>query len=229
MEIDFVQKKEPATEVVTTKCKIKHLVIPRATVDPGANFAIISKDIAKRLKLEIDMKENMTLEDKYEKQEKDFNQKRNKWDRDRKKWCKKLEEIVSENQNLQFENASKAISLANSKSENITKSKRIRSLESMIKILESKLFSAQKDVFSIQKNSSNKKSEVLSLKSKITELERKLALNISELERLKSKDMSVSIVGGNNEKNITNSNDIFAVNEFSKNLGQYFIHRKSMD
>ncbi|RIB05004.1 hypothetical protein C2G38_2220859 [Gigaspora rosea] len=100
---------------------------------------------------------NAKLRDKYEKQEKDFNQERN----------------------------NKAISLANSKSENITKSKRIRSLESMIKILE--------------------KSEVLSLKSKITELERELALNISELEHLKSKNMSVSIVGGNNKKNITKS------------------------
>src|SRR3954452_24678590 len=30
MEIDFVQRKEPATDVVTTKCKIKCLVIPGA-------------------------------------------------------------------------------------------------------------------------------------------------------------------------------------------------------
>ncbi|CAJ0910189.1 16326_t:CDS:2, partial [Entrophospora sp. SA101] len=40
------------------------------------------------------------------------------------------------NQNLQFENARKAISLANFKSENDIKSKKIRSLESMIEILE---------------------------------------------------------------------------------------------
>ncbi|CAG8621581.1 6152_t:CDS:2, partial [Paraglomus brasilianum] len=40
MEMDLVQKKEPATDVVTTKCKIKKLVIPAATVDPGANFPI---------------------------------------------------------------------------------------------------------------------------------------------------------------------------------------------
>ncbi|RIB24798.1 hypothetical protein C2G38_2167554 [Gigaspora rosea] len=143
--------------------------------------------------------------DKYEKQEKDFNQERNKWDRDRKKWSKKLEGVASENQNLQFENASKAISFANSKSENITKSKRIRLLKSMIKILESKSSSVQIDVFSIQKNSSNKESGVLSFKSKITELEHELALNISKLECLKSKNMPVSIVGGNNKKNITKS------------------------
>ena len=50
MEIDFVQKKYPATDVVTTKCKIKRLVIPGAVVDPGANFAIMTDDIANDLK-----------------------------------------------------------------------------------------------------------------------------------------------------------------------------------
>ena len=33
MEIDFVQRKEPATDVVTVKCKIKRLVILAGTVD----------------------------------------------------------------------------------------------------------------------------------------------------------------------------------------------------
>ena len=47
MEIDFVQRKEPATDVVTVKCKIKRLVIPADTVDPGANFPIMSEDISK--------------------------------------------------------------------------------------------------------------------------------------------------------------------------------------
>ena len=61
MEIDFVQRKEPATDVVTTKCKIKRLVIPGAVVDPSANFAIMSEDIAKQLKLEIDTKEKHDL------------------------------------------------------------------------------------------------------------------------------------------------------------------------
>lgn len=61
MEIDFVQKKDPATDVVTTKCKIKHLIIPGAVVDPGANFPIMSEDISKRSKLEIDTKEKHDL------------------------------------------------------------------------------------------------------------------------------------------------------------------------
>ncbi len=61
MEIDFVQKKDPATDVVTTKCKIKHLVIPDAVVDPGANFLIMTDDISTRSKLEIDTKEKHDL------------------------------------------------------------------------------------------------------------------------------------------------------------------------
>ena len=50
MEIDFVQRKDPATDVVTTKCKIKRLIILAVTVDPGANFPIMSENIAERLK-----------------------------------------------------------------------------------------------------------------------------------------------------------------------------------
>ena len=61
MEIDFVQRKEPATDVVTVKCKIKRLVIPAGTVDPGANFPIMSEDISKRSKLEINTKEKHDL------------------------------------------------------------------------------------------------------------------------------------------------------------------------
>ena len=61
MEIDFVQRKEPATDVVTTKCKIKRLIIPAATVDPGANFSIMSENIAERLKLDIDTREKHDL------------------------------------------------------------------------------------------------------------------------------------------------------------------------
>ncbi|CAG8781906.1 12109_t:CDS:2, partial [Rhizophagus irregularis] len=34
MEIDFVRRKDPATDVATVKCRIKRLVIPAGTVDP---------------------------------------------------------------------------------------------------------------------------------------------------------------------------------------------------
>ncbi|PKK57643.1 hypothetical protein RhiirC2_721090 [Rhizophagus irregularis] len=61
MEINFIRKKEPATDVVTVKCKIKRLVIPAGTVDPGANFPIMSEDIFEQSKLEIDTKEKYDL------------------------------------------------------------------------------------------------------------------------------------------------------------------------
>src|SRR5437868_11035702 len=61
MEINFIQKREPVTDVVTTKCKIKHLVIPGAVVDPGANFPIMTDDISTRSKLVINTKEKHDL------------------------------------------------------------------------------------------------------------------------------------------------------------------------
>ncbi|RIB06601.1 hypothetical protein C2G38_2216669 [Gigaspora rosea] len=147
-------------------------------------------------------------------------------------------QIQNENTNLISHNAQKDIYIAESKAENITKSKKIKSLEFIIKILESKLSSAQKDVISIQSNSSKKESEILSLKSKIVEIEHELASKVSELECLKSEAISNPILGGNDEKNMTKSDDISAVIEeseirgyasSSKNLRQYFVCRKSMD
>src|SRR5688572_32354285 len=61
MEINFVQRKESVIDVITVRCKIKHLVIPTDTVDSGANFPIMSEDISKRSKLEIDTKEKHDL------------------------------------------------------------------------------------------------------------------------------------------------------------------------
>src|SRR2546421_6976107 len=57
----IVKRKDPATDVITVKCKIKRLVIPAGTVDPGANFPIMSEDISKRSKLEINTKEKHDL------------------------------------------------------------------------------------------------------------------------------------------------------------------------
>src|SRR5438128_798780 len=75
---------------------------------------------------------NTKLRDKYEKQEKKFNQEREQWDRDRKKWSQKLGEAVGEIQNLQIENASKAISLGGYKAN-------IKLLRNEIKTLKSEL------------------------------------------------------------------------------------------
>ncbi|CAH1766051.1 13701_t:CDS:1 [Entrophospora sp. SA101] len=146
-------------------------------------------------------------------------------------------QLQNENTNLISHNAQKDISLAESKAENITKSKKIRSLESMIKILEGKLSSAQKDVISIQKDSSKKESEILSLKSKIAELERsscqgieniksELESKANELECLKSEGISKPIVGGDDGKNITKSDNISLG---STDLSKYFVCRKDMD
>jgi len=135
---------------------------------------------------------NAKLRDKYEKQEKNFNREREQWDRDRKKWSKKLGGIVTENQNLQFENASKAISLANTnaKSEIDIKSKEITTLRSMKKILEGRLSSAQNDIVSTQEEILKKESEITSLKSELTNLKSELVLKISELDCQKSEALS---------------------------------------
>ncbi|RIB02420.1 hypothetical protein C2G38_2227905 [Gigaspora rosea] len=177
---------------------------------------------------------NAKLRDKYEKQEKKINRERGRWDRDRKKWSKKLGEanteiqklrthdleLIDEARRLQIENANKDISLAKSKAENDIKSKKIRSLEFMIKILEGKLSSAQKDVISIQSDSLKKETEIASLKSKIAELEnikseleeakpRDYVLSkVNVLECLKSETILKPIVGGDDEKNITKTDNI---------------------
>ncbi|GES83554.1 hypothetical protein GLOIN_2v1886689 [Rhizophagus clarus] len=57
MEIDFVQKKEPKTSVVTVECKIKRLKIPAMTLDSRAEPPIITKNIVDRVKAKIDKSE----------------------------------------------------------------------------------------------------------------------------------------------------------------------------
>ncbi|CAG8546408.1 3766_t:CDS:2, partial [Cetraspora pellucida] len=183
------------------------------------------------------------LQNKYIKQMKAFDQKRKEWNRDSLRNNTEIQklhihtlqvinehkQLQNENTNLISHNAQKDIFIAESKAENVTKSKKIKSLEFMIKILESKLSSAQKDVISIQSDSSKKESEILSLKSKIVEVEYELASKVSKLEYLKSKAISNPILGRNDEKNMTKSDDISAVIKPSKNLRQYFVYIKSMD
>ncbi|CAI2200278.1 4201_t:CDS:1, partial [Funneliformis geosporum] len=45
MEIDFVQKEEPKTSVITIECKIKCLKIPAMTLDSEAEPPIITENI----------------------------------------------------------------------------------------------------------------------------------------------------------------------------------------
>ncbi|RIB01729.1 hypothetical protein C2G38_2229851 [Gigaspora rosea] len=186
------------------------------------------------------------LQDKYIKQMKVFDWERKGWSQDSLRNNTEIQklhthalQVINEykklqnkNTNLISHNAQKDISIAESKAENITNSKKIRSLESMIKILEDKLSSAQKDVISIQNDISKKESENLSLKSKIAELENiksELESKVNELQYLKSEVISKPIIGGDDEKNMIKSNDISVVIEPSKSLRQYFISRKSMD
>lgn len=61
MEIDFVRKKEPATSLATMKCKIKRLKIPAMVLDSGAETAIITEDIVKRVGTKIDKSEKYDL------------------------------------------------------------------------------------------------------------------------------------------------------------------------
>ncbi|PKC69126.1 hypothetical protein RhiirA1_456387 [Rhizophagus irregularis] len=53
MEIDFVQKKEPKTSIASVKCKIKHLKILAMALDSAAKIPIITENIVKRVKADI--------------------------------------------------------------------------------------------------------------------------------------------------------------------------------
>ena len=61
IEIDFVQRREPKTSVVTVKCKIKRLKISAMTVDSGAEFPIITENIIERMRAKIDKSETHDL------------------------------------------------------------------------------------------------------------------------------------------------------------------------
>src|SRR4051794_4122324 len=49
MEINFVQKKEPATSITTVKCKIKRLKIPAMALDSCAELPIVIPDIVEHV------------------------------------------------------------------------------------------------------------------------------------------------------------------------------------
>ncbi|CAB4435830.1 unnamed protein product [Rhizophagus irregularis] len=54
MEIDFVQNKEPKMSIASVECKIKRLKIPAMALDSAAEIPIITEDIVKRVKADID-------------------------------------------------------------------------------------------------------------------------------------------------------------------------------
>jgi len=121
---------------------------------------------------------------------------------------------------LQFENANKAVFLANSKSKIDIKSKEITTLRSMKKKLEGRLTSARNDTVSTQEEILKKESEITSLKSELTNLKNELVLKISELDCQKSEVISKPVVGGNDEKNTSNSSNIFVPSIPNKNLSK---------
>ncbi|CAG8597682.1 9265_t:CDS:2 [Paraglomus brasilianum] len=61
MEIDFVCRKEPVISIATIPVKIKRLKIPALVLDSGAEPAIVSEDIVKRVGGKIDTSEKYDL------------------------------------------------------------------------------------------------------------------------------------------------------------------------
>ena len=127
-------------------------------------------------------------------------------------------ELIDKVKRLQIEKTRQDISHTESIAKNAAKTEEIKLLRNEMKSLKGKLALSQKD-------SLNKGSEIESLKSKIVEL----ALKVSELERLKSEDVLESIVGGNNEKNISKLDNGSVINKDNKSLRPYLVRRKSMD
>ncbi|CAG8817438.1 7057_t:CDS:2, partial [Cetraspora pellucida] len=126
---------------------------------------------------------------------------------------------------------SKNTNLTEYKAKYYSKLKEANSFQSRIKSLEEELSLTQKYL-------SKKDSEIMSLKAELVNIKIELDSNVSELERLKLEDISISVIGGDSEKNISKSrpegsllcnNNISAVSETSKNLSQYFAHRKIMN
>ncbi|CAG8730497.1 24321_t:CDS:2, partial [Dentiscutata erythropus] len=178
------------------------------------------------------------LQDKYIKQIKAFDRERKRWNQDSlrnnteiQKLCthtlqviNKYKQLQNENTNLISHNAQKDVFIAESKAENVTKSKKIKSLESMIKILEGKLSSAQKDVISIQSDSSKKKTKITSLKSKIAEVEHKLASKREQSFIIKSDDIFTVL----QNRPLGDESEIQeGYTSLRKNLSQYFLRKKN--
>ena len=63
MVLNILRKKDnDVNDVATTKCQIYRLSIPKAVLDTGANCSIMSKNLAKKLKLSIDTTKPTSIE-----------------------------------------------------------------------------------------------------------------------------------------------------------------------
>ncbi|RIB29844.1 hypothetical protein C2G38_2154350 [Gigaspora rosea] len=152
------------------------------------------------------------LQNKYIKQMKVFDQERKGWNKNSLRNNTEIQklrthalqvinehkQIQNENTNLISHNAQKDIYIAESKAENVMKSKKIKSLEFMIKILETEL----------------------------ENIENELKLKANQLECLKSEAILKPVIGGDDEKNITKSDNISLG---STDLSKYFIRGKNID
>ncbi|RIB09311.1 hypothetical protein C2G38_2268188 [Gigaspora rosea] len=95
----------------------------------------------------------------------------------------------------------KNTNLTEYKAKYYSKLEEANSFQSRIKLLEEELSLTQK-------YSSKKDSEIMSLKAELVNIKIELDSKVSELERLKSEDISVPMVGGDSEKNMSKSNNI---------------------
>ncbi|CAG8565231.1 19305_t:CDS:2 [Cetraspora pellucida] len=123
---------------------------------------------------------------------------------------------------------SKNTNLTEYKAKYYSKLEEANSFQSRIKSLEEELSLTQK-------YSSKKDSKIMFFKTELVNIKIELDSKISELKRLKLEDISISVVGGNSEKNISKfrpkeslfcNNNISAVSETSKNPSQYFAYKK---
>ncbi|CAG8464659.1 13324_t:CDS:10 [Cetraspora pellucida] len=93
---------------------------------------------------------------------------------------------------------SKNINLTEYKAKYYSKLKKVNSFQSRIKLLEEELFLTQK-------YSSKKDSEIMSFKAELVNIKIELDSKVSKLEHLKLEDISISVIGGDSEKNISKS------------------------
>ncbi|CAG8716651.1 20455_t:CDS:2 [Cetraspora pellucida] len=93
--------------------------------------------------------------------------------------------------------------------------KELKSKNTNLTEYKAKIKSLKEELSLTQKYSSKKDSEIIFLKAELVNIKIELDSKVSELERLKSEDILISVVGGDSET--------------SKNLSQYFARRKIMN